>query len=37
LAVTVEIYTHEDRDGQRDALGKISDELKDDNDGRTAP
>jgi integrase len=37
LAVTLEIYTHEDWEGQRDALGKISDELKDDNDGETAP
>jgi site-specific recombinase XerD len=38
LAVTLEIYTHEDREGQRDALGKVSDELKDDDDdGKTAP
>ncbi|HEY2313018.1 MAG TPA: tyrosine-type recombinase/integrase, partial [Streptosporangiaceae bacterium] len=38
LAVTLEIYTHEDREGQRDALGKISDELQDDeDDGETAP
>jgi hypothetical protein len=34
--VTLEIYTHEDREGQRDALGKISDELRDDDD-QTAP
>jgi hypothetical protein len=25
--VTLEIYSHEDREGHRDALGKISDEL----------
>jgi integrase len=37
LAVTLEIYTHEDGEGQRDALGKINDELKDDDDGQTAP
>jgi integrase len=36
LAVTLEICTHEDREGQRDALGKISDELRDDDD-QTAP
>jgi integrase len=29
LAVTLEIYTHEDRQGQKDALGKISDELQE--------
>lgn len=28
LAVTLEIYTHEDREAQRDALGKISDALR---------
>jgi hypothetical protein len=27
LAVTLEIYTHEDRQAQRDALGHISDAL----------
>jgi integrase len=27
LAVTLEIYTHEDRQAQRDALGRISDAL----------
>jgi hypothetical protein len=27
--VTLEIYTHEDRQGQKDALGKISDELRE--------
>jgi integrase len=26
-AVTLEIYSHEDREGHREALGKISDEL----------
>jgi integrase len=30
LAVTLEIYTHEDRQAQRDALGRISDALRDD-------
>jgi integrase len=28
LAVTLEIYTHEDRQAQREALGKISDVLR---------
>ena len=28
LAVTLEIYTHEDRQAQRDALTKISDALR---------
>jgi integrase len=32
LAVTLEIYTHEDRQGQKDALGKISDELQEEAD-----
>jgi integrase len=32
LAVTLEIYSHEDKQAQRDALGKISDAL-----GRTVP
>ena len=27
LAVTLEIYTHEDRQAQRDALGRISEAL----------
>jgi integrase len=27
LAVTLEIYSHEDKDAQREALGKISDAL----------
>ena len=30
MAVTLEIYTHEDRQAQRDALGKISDALRAD-------
>jgi integrase len=30
LAVTLEIYTHEDRQAQREALGKISDALRRD-------
>ena len=30
LAVTLEIYTHEDRQAQREALGKISDVLRRD-------
>jgi len=34
--VTLEIYTHEDREGQRQALGKIGDELKDDGDSQMA-
>jgi hypothetical protein len=29
LAVTMEIYTHEDRQAPREALGKISDVLDD--------
>jgi len=33
LAVTLDIYTHEDRQAQRDALSRISDALR----GRTAP
>jgi integrase len=28
LSVTLEIYTHEDRQGQRDALGRISEALR---------
>ena len=39
LAVPLEIYTHEDRQGQKDALGKISDELQEEasvaHDGET--
>jgi integrase len=35
MAVTQEIYTHEDRQTQRDALTKISAALRD--DGQTAP
>jgi hypothetical protein len=27
MAVTLEIYSHEDRQGHRDALGKISEAL----------
>jgi hypothetical protein len=27
LAITLEIHSHEDRQGQRDALGKISEAL----------
>jgi integrase len=30
LAVTLEIYTHEDREAQREALGKLSDVLRSD-------
>jgi len=30
LALTLEIYTHEDRQAQREALGKISDVLRRD-------
>ena len=33
LALTLEIYTHEDRQAQREALGKISDALR--RDGQT--
>jgi integrase len=35
LAVTQEIYTHEDRQAQRDALTKLGDTLR--NDGQAAP
>jgi integrase len=31
LAVTLEIYTHEDREAKRDALGRISDALRGEN------
>jgi integrase len=34
LAVTLEIYTHEDRQAQREALGKISDVLRDGQNGQ---
>jgi hypothetical protein len=33
LAVTLEIYTHEDRQAQREALGKISEALGRDDKG----
>jgi hypothetical protein len=35
LAVTQEIYTHEDRQAQHDALAKLSDALR--NDGQATP
>jgi len=35
MAVTLEIYTHEDKQAQRDALGKIGDALH--GDDWTAP
>ena len=35
LAVTLEIYTHEDREAQRDALGRISDALRGDSTPET--
>jgi hypothetical protein len=36
LAVTLEIYSHEDRQAYRDALGRISDALGG-SDGQAAP
>jgi integrase len=36
LAVTLEIYTHEDRQAQQDALGKISDALRGERKAETA-
>jgi hypothetical protein len=30
MAITLEIYTHEDREAQRQALGRLSDELRSD-------
>jgi integrase len=36
LAVTLEIYTHEDREAKRDALGRISDALRGDREAGTA-
>jgi hypothetical protein len=36
LAVTLEIYTHEDRQAQRDALSRISDALRGDTGPETS-